>query len=67
MEIDFLWPRNLHEGLRDYARIAAFADSRFPPVQLTELRDLACTVRIIVFINDLATHDFLKGFPTHRL
>ena len=36
--------RPLHDGLRDYARIAAFEDGRFQPIAAHELEELACTV-----------------------
>lgn len=37
----------LHKQLQDYAHIAAFDDTRFSPIALTELPALACSVSLL--------------------
>jgi len=37
----------LHEGLRQYALLSAFDDSRFKPVEAEEVPRLACTVNLL--------------------
>lgn len=39
--------RPLKKGLRDFAKISAFGDSRFDPVQQTEVAHLQCTVSLL--------------------
>ncbi|KAH3671104.1 hypothetical protein OGAPHI_000815 [Ogataea philodendri] len=37
----------LPEGVKDYALVAAFEDSRFDPISAAELPDLACSVTLL--------------------
>ncbi|KAJ3359025.1 phosphatidylinositol N-acetylglucosaminyltransferase subunit gpi1, partial [Kappamyces sp. JEL0680] len=40
-------PLELKKGLRDYAKISAFQDSRFPPIAAEELPKLSCSVSLL--------------------
>lgn len=45
-------PKNLLEGLREYALISAFEDSRFPPISQKELSMLKCCVSLLINFED---------------
>jgi uncharacterized protein (TIGR00296 family) len=40
-------PLEVHSGLRQYAKISAFEDSRFHPIQANELDHLQCAVSLL--------------------
>lgn len=39
---------SLYKGLQEYALISALKDSRFPPIEYTELPDLHCSVSLLI-------------------
>ncbi|KNZ47633.1 hypothetical protein VP01_626g9 [Puccinia sorghi] len=48
-------PSPLNEGLKDYAVISALKDHRFPPITLTDLKRLSCTVSLLHTFEECTT------------
>jgi AMME syndrome candidate gene 1 protein len=45
-------PLQLHSGLKNYAKISAFKDSRFPPIERHEFERLQCSVSLLTEFED---------------
>jgi AMME syndrome candidate gene 1 protein len=48
-------PQGLHSGLRRLAYCSAFEDTRFPPIDSSELEQLTCSVSLLTEFEDVAT------------
>lgn len=60
--IGTLSPKHLSSGLGEYARISAFRDSRFQPIQLSEVQHLKVAVSLLVSYEECQhVYDWIVG------